>query len=270
MAELKLVDAKRMSHAYIISAQSMEDCLHTAGRLAAAAVCSSGQDSACGHCRDCRKAQAGVHPDIISVARLCDDKGRPKREIGVDQIRQMSSDAVVLPNEANRKVYIIQDADTMNIPAQNAALKLLEEPPAGALFLLCVTNAGQLLQTVRSRCVELNLNGQDAQGDENSMKLARAYLKSVASGDRAKLCSWCFKNDGLDTRAAGEFLDSAVSILEDMLCSRLPDEGMSRKQMMELIRLLESCVYRLRVNVGVKHIFGLLAVDSISGSGNRG
>lgn len=270
MAQQKLVDAKRMSHAYIISAQSMEESLSMAQRLAAAAVCTAGGESACGHCRDCRKAKDGVHPDIISVCRLSDDKGRPKREIGVDQIRQVSSDAVVLPNEANRKVYIIQDADTMNIPAQNAALKLLEEPPAGAVFLLCVTNAGQLLQTVRSRCVELNLNGAQSQGDGESIKLARAYIKAVSSGDGAELCRWCFKNDGLDTRAAAAFLDSAGTLLGDMLCGREPDKGMSRGQMMDLTRLLDSCAHMLKVNVGVKHIFGLLAVDSISGSGNRG
>lgn len=102
----------------------------------------------------------------------------------MDQIRAVSADAVVLPNEAGRKVYIIEDADSMNIPAQNAALKLLEEPPAGVMFLLCVTNAGQLLPTVRSRCTELNLNGAAAGEAGESRALAAEFVKCAASGDR--------------------------------------------------------------------------------------
>ena len=63
-----------------------------------------------------------IHPDVITLGRLEDDKGRLKREIGVDQIRSLSADAYIMPNEAGRKVYLIREAETMNIPAQNAAL----------------------------------------------------------------------------------------------------------------------------------------------------
>ena len=153
MAELKIADPGRLSHAYLISAPDMQAALAQVGELAAAAVCTGGGKKPCHQCRACHKVAENIHPDVITIARLEDDKGRPKREIGVDQIRQLSADACVMPNEAARKVYIIREAETMNIPAQNAALKLLEEPPLGALFLLCTTNASQLLPTVRSRCV---------------------------------------------------------------------------------------------------------------------
>lgn len=270
MAELTFTDAKRLSHAYILSAQSPEESLRAAKRIAAAAVCSGRGQLPCGLCRGCRKAEAGIHPDILSVGRLEDDKGRPKREIGVEQIRQMTLDAFVRPNEAERKVYIVREADTMNLSAQNAALKLLEEPPKGVIFLLCVSNAGKLLPTVRSRCVELVLNGQAGAEDEESLKTATGYLKAVASGDPAELCRWCGRNEGMDLRAAASFADSASELLADMLCGRKPDQGLSREELLRLAGLLERCRAYLRVNVGVKHIFGLLAVDSIAGSGNRG
>ena len=123
-------EASRLSQSYIIAAPSADDCDAQAARLAARAVCSGAEPKPCGKCRDCRKAAAGIHPDIIDVRRMTDDKGRPKREIMVDQVRAMAADASILPNEAERKVYVIHEAELMNESAQNAALKLLEEPPA--------------------------------------------------------------------------------------------------------------------------------------------
>jgi hypothetical protein len=158
----------------------------------------------------------------------------------------------------------------MNIPAQNAALKLLEEPPLGAIFLLCTTNSSQLLPTVRSRCVELNCTGEQTKADKEMADLANAYLKAVAAGDRAKLYSWCSSNDGMDLRTTTAFVDSVMEQLGDMLCLRRSDLGLSTRELQRLYALLERCAAYLRVNVGSKHIFGLLAVDSIAGNRNRG
>ena len=270
MSELKFSDAGRLSHAYIVSAQSDAEALSTAKRVAAAAVCTRGHDVPCGECRACRKALGDIHPDIVTVSRLTDDKGRKKREISVDQIRAVIADAHVLPNESERKVYIIDEADTMNTSAQNAALKLLEEPPKGVLFLLCTANAGQLLPTVRSRCAEMKCGGEEAAEDEETMKLAKTFIRIAASGDRVKLYAWCAKNEGMEPREAAEFLDCAGSLTADMLCLRRNDLGLSREELTRLHGLIERCGAYLKVNTGVKHIFGLLAVDAVAGSGNRG
>ena len=253
MAELKITDPGRLSHAYLISAPDMQAALSHARELAAAAVCSGVGEKPCHRCRACRKVAENIHPDVITLARLEDDKSRPKREIGVDQIRQLSADACVMPNEAPRKVYIIREAETMNLPAQNAALKLLEEPPLGALFLLCTTNASKLLPTVRSRCVELNLTGAQAAPDQALADLAAAYIKAVASG-----------------RSAADFVACVMERLGDMLCARRNSLGLSHGELRRLCALMDRCAAYLRVNVGPKHIFGLLAVDSIAGGGNRG
>jgi len=106
----------------------------------------------CGHCPQCRKAQGGIHPDIAWIAGA--GEGKP---INVDQVRALRSDAYIRPNEGERKVYILEGADRMNASAQNAMLKLLEEGPAYAAFLLLSENAGGILETVRSRCEELDL-----------------------------------------------------------------------------------------------------------------
>jgi len=260
----------RMPHASLIIAPDMNAALAQAKRLAAAAVCEGSGKKPCGLCRHCRKAEGGIHPDIISIGRLTDDKGKKKKQISVDQIRALSADACMLPNEAGRKVYIIEDADSMNPSAQNAALKLLEEPPLGAMFLLCAENAMQLLPTVRSRCAEFNLGGR-AQGEkQEKSELAKAYLKTVAAGDEAELLRWCFKNEGLDNASALEFCEDVTAFIADIFCGREKPLGLSGEQQLRICTLMEKCRDYLRVNVGVKHIFGLLAVESMDSSGNRG
>ena len=256
------VGFEKLSHAYIVSAESREDGLNTARRIAAAAVCSDSLKRPCGVCRNCRKAEQGIHPDITVVERFVDDKGRQKKEIVVDQIRELSVDACVLPNEAEGKAYIICDADLMNQSAQNAALKLLEEPPKGVVFILCAANTRLLLPTVRSRCVEINCGGSDA-ADEQMMKLAREYLQQVANGKPHELLRWCGKNEGMDNRKLTEFLNCCKTFVADLLCKRASMGNLSNGRLLELDSLLSRCLGYTRFNVGVKHIFGLLAVLSI-------
>lgn len=262
-------DPQRLSHAYILASPAQEENWNLAGQIAAAAVCSRGTDAPCGQCRDCRKAFNGVHPDILRIRRLTDSKGQPRRELVVDQIRQMAADAYVLPNEAARKVYILEEADKMNPEAQNAALKILEEPPAGVIFLLCVENAGLLLPTVRSRCVTLSANGEAAAEDEESRKLAREYLRLAARGDEAELCRWCLGHNDLEKSEAAAFLESVRREVAERLCSR-SDAGLERARLWELQRLAERCAAYMQMNVGVRHVFGLLAVKTIAGGEERG
>ena len=270
MSELQIQDIRRLSHATIVAAASREESLRCAGRLAAAVVCRSAGPLPCGVCPACRKALNGIHPDLIRVKRPEDDKGRPRKEIQVDQIRQMAMDAVVLPNESERKVYLIEDADTMNVSAQNAALKLLEEPPAGVYFLLCVTNPAKLLPTVRSRCAEWSCVGGEEEQDPALRKLAQEFLGLVAKGDRAGLFRWCAANEGMDNRGAAAFVDCAADCAARRITGREPAGGMGREQLLRLSELLDRCAAMLQVNTGVKHLFGLLAVDAIAEDENRG
>ena len=199
MDKLVIKPGERVSHAYIVASASEEARRETAQRLAAAMLCESGGERPCGECRHCRKVFAGIHPDVISVAPGVDDKGRKRREILVDQVRFISADAQVMPNEARVKVYVVHDADRMNAAAQNALLKLLEEPPASAAFVLCAANPALLLPTVRSRCVLIRRNA-DAAEDEQSAADALALLSALAAGDRVSLLRWEFGSEDMDPR----------------------------------------------------------------------
>ena len=145
-----------LSHAYLITGGGGDSRAAFAGRLAAAYLC-EGDTPPCGRCRACRKVGKGSHPDLSRTAPPPD-----KAEITVEQIRALRADAYVRPNEGRRKVYVIDPADAMNPAAQNALLKVLEEGPAYAAFLLVSDRPGKLLDTVRSRCELLSLPREDA------------------------------------------------------------------------------------------------------------
>lgn len=141
-----------LGHAYILSGPSGSGKHTLAKLISSAMVCQEeGNRRPCGSCPPCRKAAGGIHPDIITIS------GPDGKPISVDQVRQLRSDAHIRPNEAQRKVYLLERADRMNQSAQNAMLKLLEEGPAYAVFLLLAENSGGLLSTIRSRCETLNL-----------------------------------------------------------------------------------------------------------------
>ncbi len=254
----------QIAHATVVSAARREECLRAASRIAQALVCPSPGPLPCGVCRACRKAEAGIHPDIIRIRRPQDDKGRPKKEIPVDQIRSVAADALVLPNESERKVYLIEDADCMNTAAQNAALKLLEEPPQGVYFLLCVTNPALLLPTVRSRCAEWSCPGAETEKDPELRRTAESFLSLTAKGDQAELLRFCCDREDMDLRGCAAFLDCAADCAADRLTGRADPEGMSPAALLRLEELLARCRKMLQVNTGVRHILGLLAVDAIA------
>lgn len=150
--QLELETARRgLSHAYILSGPAGSGKRTLAGLLAAALVCDRrGGALPCLSCAGCRKAEGGIHPDIVRV-------GDDGKDISVAQVRALRADAYIRPNEAERKVYILENAQTMNASAQNAMLKLLEDGPAYAVFFLLAENGSALLPTVRSRCETLEL-----------------------------------------------------------------------------------------------------------------
>ena len=151
---------------------------------------------------------------------------------------------------------------TALVSAQNAALKLLEEPPAWVVFILCTVNSERLLPTVRSRCTEIS-SGGEKQMDAAMKKLASDYLKAVAAGDRLRLFRWCTANEGMDVRDAADFVACAGELLTEMLCMREKNPSIDRAEILRLGTVLSRCGAMLQVNTGVKHIFGLLAVESL-------
>lgn len=140
----------KTSHCYLLCGPEGSGKKTLARILAAALECDTA-DGPCLRCNSCRKVYSGIHPDVITI----DDPD--KKTVSVELIRQLQADAYIRPNEGNKKVYLIPRAQDLTDSAQNALLKLIEEPPSYAVFLLLTDNAEKLLPTVRSRAAELRL-----------------------------------------------------------------------------------------------------------------
>lgn len=261
--DLKPLKTEQLRQSTAIASPSGEEALRYALQLAAGAVCTGNGPRPCGSCAACRKAAAGSHPDIRVIGRPVDSKGNPKREIAVDQIRELVTDAYILPNEAERRVFIIQDADTMNVNAQNAALKLLEEPPNDALFLLCVTNPAKLLPTIRSRCALRSLRTEAEGRSPKVLETAEEYLRLTLAKDEPGLVVWCYKNENMASIDVSELLECIRELLVDALCRRRPEFSAPPEELLRLEELIEQYIRYKKSNVGTKLLFGLLAANSV-------
>ncbi len=142
----------KVSHAYLIQGPEGSGKRMLADAFAETLQCETGGENACGQCHSCHQAESGNHPDIVYVTH------EKPNLISVAEVReQIVGDMSIRPYNGKYKVYIVENAEKMNPQAQNALLKTLEEPPEYGVILLLTNNASALLDTIRSRCVLLNL-----------------------------------------------------------------------------------------------------------------
>src|SRR5688572_16436884 len=138
----------RFPHALIFTGPEGVGKRTCARMIAKALNCpaSSSKDDFCDECTQCRKIDAGTHPDVLSVGLE-----EEASEIKIAQIRDLLQTLELRPLEGSNKVFIIDPADAMNAAAANSLLKGLEEPPENSYFILLSPNPQSLLVTVRSR-----------------------------------------------------------------------------------------------------------------------
>ncbi len=139
----------KLGHAYIVEGMAGSGRRTVVRQLLQVLGCEN-ENAPCKRCGNCMKIGTGVCVDIYTVK-----VPEGKSEITVDLIRDMISGMMLSPNDLDFKAYIIEEADKMNQNAQNALLKVLEEPPADIYFFLITENASKLLPTVRSRALNL-------------------------------------------------------------------------------------------------------------------
>ncbi len=146
------ISTNKVSHAYIINGERSSGKEFIARIFAMALQCEAGGVEPCNECHSCRQALSNNQPDIIYVSH------EKPNTIGVEDIRkQINGDIDIKPYSSPRKIYILNEGEKMTVQAQNALLKTLEEPPAYAVILILTTNVDELLPTILSRCVVLNM-----------------------------------------------------------------------------------------------------------------
>lgn len=151
----ELIKNKKLPHAILIDAGSVCARDELALYIAGAFVCENGIP--CNNCINCLKVQNGSHPDVI----ISDPNTENEKTFKIGVVRDIRKDAYIMPNEAKHKVYILKNVDRMNIQAQNALLKIIEEPPEYARFILVCESRAALLETIMSRVTPFNLGADD-------------------------------------------------------------------------------------------------------------
>jgi DNA polymerase-3 subunit delta' len=126
-------------------------------------------------CPDCIKAQGKGHPDIYETDGI---KGKSKN-FTVDAIRLIRDDAFVVPNESDKKIYILKNGHNMNEQAQNAILKILEEPPSYVYFIIVTESKSTMLETVLSRVQVYSLLSNENAATDKELNAVKNIVEAL-------------------------------------------------------------------------------------------
>lgn len=256
-----------LSHALLITGSG--DRLHAA-RYAAAAMECEGRQPPCGVCPACRKVFSGIHPDVSTV------QDTQHKNIAVEVVRDVRADAYIQPNEGRRKIYLFPDCALLTEQDQNVLLKLVEEGPPYAAFFFCAENPSVVLQTLRSRCVELKLrpagSGLSAGAVEGAEALCRAAVRRQGAAAEAAVQLERRKLSRDDLAALLNRCREAFSAALLLQYGREPEEpgreiapflakNLTKAQIMRTIELLKKYQGECAYNVGPGHVLGALAAE---------
>ena len=258
-----------LSHALLLTGSGERADL---ARYAAAALeCEAEGSRPCGVCRTCHKVAEDIHPDVITVR---DDQ---HKNIAVDVIRELRSDAYIRPNEGRRKIYLFPDCSLLTEQDQNVLLKLVEEGPPYAAFLFCAENPSGVLQTLRSRCVELKLRPVAEAADGELLESAELLCRAIGQRRRGGVVELAVRLEKkkLDRDQIAAMLSRGRELFAEALLSlygrqeRDSDreiagflaKNLTKTQIMSTIILLEKYHGECAYNVGAGHVLGALAAE---------
>ena len=172
------VKSGKLSHALILEGSDDESRFLAAKEIASAIMC-EGEAKPCGVCSHCTKCEKGIHPDLHIVEKADDSS-----MIKVDAVRALKTKALLYPNEAKKSVFIIRQANLMNPQAQNALLKIFEEPAPHLCFILTCPSKSAFLDTIISRATIYSLGEEIIEGnvkDDKAESLASELIITLAT-----------------------------------------------------------------------------------------
>ncbi len=201
-----MIKNHKIPHAMIIEGEEGLGKKTLAKYIAKACLCVA-DNRPCLSCKTCHLIDVGSHPDYQVVSP-------DGANIKVDQIRALRSEAYFSPLSADGRVFVVDMAHTMNQNAQNALLKVLEEPPKGVTFILLAKSASLLLETIRSRSVILTLSPVPL--EQEAFELV-SRLANVSLSEAEVLLTATDGNIGIAVDSAGGEVKSLSSVANELL-----------------------------------------------------
>lgn len=174
-----LIERGTLAHAYLLVGNVNMGAVALATEVALRLFCPHQDDQ--GHpdrtCPECQRVLSGNHPDVVVP--------RPEgRQIKVDQVRYLKAEFSKTGVEGEKKVFIIEGAETLTGSAANSLLKFIEEPGPGVYIFLLTPNKNAVLQTVQSRCQVIELRPLPSEMVKEQLQEAGVpeYLGPLAAG----------------------------------------------------------------------------------------
>jgi DNA polymerase III delta' subunit len=257
LAEVQSMILGRAPHAVMFVGPGSTGKTTLAMDLAAGLLCVDPEPAArpCRVCRGCHQVASGNHPDLH---RLSPDGPGGQIRIGKSTepepgtVRHLISELALLPVEGGARVVVVEQAHRLNDDAQNALLKMLEEPPAGVTIILCADDEECLLPTVRSRCARVRVGavgGREIErwlGDLGVADAPRAARLARLAGGRPGLAlAYAHAVDA--ERIRGEIARGILDMLSERRAARLA----SVRELMKSSAALDAALDSWRVSGGV-------------------
>lgn len=245
----------RIPHAIIIEGGDGENRKALADLISATALCISENDKPCGECKHCVKAAAYCHSSVYRAK----DKDSKSENVTVEEIRNIIRLANIIPNEAQFNIFHIYEADKrLSSICQNALLKIIEEPPKSAIFILTCTNAQSLLETIRSRSTVFTLQNEQIVSDNTKELAEKIALDMINLNEMHLLIS---TSKLTDKKTATEVLNYLVALLRDGLAVSVGANAvtndeiaqklrkkLTKQKLIELIEITNDCIYKFSQN----------------------
>ena len=228
----------RIPHAYLFYGTEGVGKRTVAEIFSKAMNCMNNTIDACDECPSCVKIDRGNHPDVVMIRA-------EGQFIKVKEIRELQERMKFRPLEGRKRIFIIDDADRMNIVSANALLKTLEEPSASNILILITARPHQLPMTILSRCQHVRFNPLQRETiaaylqKKVSLDSQASFLISLSSGGSIGRALTLHDDSYLTTRNAVFTIMSKIRMNDPLMVLLLPNDfGQDRKEVMERLGIL--------------------------------